>query len=134
MSAEPARDPFAAIADPVRRALVVSVAGRGPARVVDLAAEHPISRPAISRHLRLLVEAGVLIVADRGRERLYSLDPAGLEPVRAWLRGLPRVPVDATTLDALDLEVRRTRRDREGTQAMSGTQDPITTPRRKDLA
>uniref|UniRef100_UPI0011BAA62E metalloregulator ArsR/SmtB family transcription factor n=1 Tax=Escherichia coli TaxID=562 RepID=UPI0011BAA62E len=55
-------DPYAALADPVRRALLRQLAA-GPARVVDLAAAHPISRPAISRHLRLLGEAG-LVAAD----------------------------------------------------------------------
>ena len=50
-------DVFAALADPVRRSLLGRLAG-GPARVVDLAAGLPISRPAVSRHLRLLPEAG----------------------------------------------------------------------------
>ena len=57
-------DAFAALADPVRRDLLVA-AGRGrPARVVDLAGGHPISRPAISRHLRLLDEAGLVTAED----------------------------------------------------------------------
>ncbi|MFC8620969.1 ArsR family transcriptional regulator [Streptomyces anulatus] len=50
-------DPFIALADPVRRDLLRTLAS-GPARVVDLAARHPISRPAVSEHLRLLTEAG----------------------------------------------------------------------------
>jgi DNA-binding transcriptional ArsR family regulator len=105
-------DVFVALADPVRRDLLVRLA-TGPARVVDLAADHPISRPAISRHLRVLSDAGMVSGEDRGRERHYALRREGLAPVHGLLRALavaqPRVGPDA--LDALDLEVRRTVRD-----------------------
>lgn len=106
-------DAFEAIADPTRRAIVVRLA-QGSARVVDLAAGHPVSRPAISRHLRVLGEAGIVSAVDRGRERHYELVPAGLGPVRDWLDLLG--PGVATRfgehhLDALDLEVRRTVRE-----------------------
>jgi DNA-binding transcriptional ArsR family regulator len=105
-------DPFAALADPVRRALLRSLAD-GPARVVDLAASHPISRPAVSRHLRLLTEAGLTSVAEHGRERHYALDRSGLDPVAGYLADLrPRAPFDERSFDGLDLEVRRTVRDR----------------------
>lgn len=114
-------DAFAALADPVRRDLVVAVARRGPSRVVDLAAEHSISRPAISRHLRLLTESGVLEARDHGRERHYGLRAGGLAPVREWLRSLTAPPVDALALDSLDLEVRRTRREREAAVPDVGT-------------
>ena len=77
-------DPFAALADPVRRGLLRALAA-GPARVVDLAAAHPISRPAVSKHLRLLTEAGLATVEDRGRERHYALDRSGLAPVSGLL-------------------------------------------------
>jgi len=117
-------DQFAALADPVRRALVERLT-RGPARVVDLTAEHEISRPAISRHLRVLGEAGIVTADDVGRERHYRLAPGGLAPVRTWLDGVtassaseaPRIPEHA--LDGLDLEVRRVGRDRR--QAMPPT-------------
>lgn len=108
-------DPFAALADPVRRGLLYALAV-GPTRVVDLAAAHPISRPAISRHLRLLVEAGLASVEERGRERHYLLDRSGLTPVATLLdelRLLPPFP-DAA-FDGLDLEVRRTVRERSAT-------------------
>lgn len=114
-------DPFAALGDPVRRALVERLS-RGPARVVDLTSEHDISRPAISRHLRVLGQAGIVAAQDRGRERHYGLLADGLAPVRAWLDGLgtsPRVPEHA--LDALDLEVRRVGRDRAHTDASPTT-------------
>lgn len=109
-------DPFAALADPVRRDLLVRLS-RGTARVVDLAAEHAISRPAISRHLRLLAEAGLVAADERGRERHYGLTSSGLEPVTDLLETLlgaaaPAPPIADHQFDGLDLEVRRTVRER----------------------
>jgi DNA-binding transcriptional ArsR family regulator len=122
-------DVFEAVADPVRRDLLRRLVD-GPARVVDLAAAHDISRPAISRHLRVLTEAGLTTADDRGRERHYRLLPAGLEPVRRLLDELaaddgaastdaraaqgsaPRPRFTEGHLDGLDLEVRRTGADR----------------------
>ncbi|MBD8869874.1 ArsR/SmtB family transcription factor [Nocardioides donggukensis] len=117
-------DPFAALADPVRRDLLREVVG-GPRRVVDLAAGREVSRPAVSRHLRLLVEAGVVEVEERGRERHYRLRPEGLGPVSALLAELARgsdsvgAPAGriAGALDALETEVRRTGRERRTTGA-----------------
>lgn len=104
-------DPFPALADPVRRDLLRTLA-RSPARVVDLAAMHPISRPAVSKHLRVLVDAGLVSAETHGRERHYALLADGLEPVRGLLRDLTSRPrFDETILDGLDLEVRRTVRD-----------------------
>ena len=115
-------DPFPALADPVRRGLLRQLVD-GPARVVDLAHAHPISRPAISRHLRVLGEAGLVVADDRGRERHYRLDPAGLGPVTALVAELteptPLIPEHA--LDGLDLEVRRTVRDRAGSRPTEET-------------
>ena len=105
-------DPFVAIADPVRRALLVTLAS-GPARVVDLTAEQSISRPAVSRHLRVLSEAGLVTAEDRGRERHYRLERAGLAVVTDWVAALELRPrFDESVLDGLDLEVRRTGRER----------------------
>lgn len=112
-------DVFGALGDPVRRALVERLHD-GPARVVDLAQDHTISRPAISKHLRILGAAGVVEAEDRGRERHYRLVPTGLGPVREWLEGLSTAPrVSAHVLDALDLEVRRVGRDRAATTSTS---------------
>ncbi|WP_307828035.1 metalloregulator ArsR/SmtB family transcription factor [Nocardioides sp. SYSU D00038] len=107
-------DAFTALADPTRRALLVRVR-RGPARVVDLAADHAMSRPAVSKHLRVLVEAGLLSVSERGRERHYALRAEGLAAVRRLLDELaPPAGTRLTgqALDALDTEVRRTVRQR----------------------
>ncbi len=111
-------DVFAALGDPVRRSLLQEVAS-GPRRVVDLAASRPISRPAVSRHLKLLTEAGLVTGSDRGRERHYALDPAGLKPVARLLESLllGAGPVTSQSLDALATEVRRTTRDRRTSSA-----------------
>ena len=110
-------DIFGALADPVRRSLLSELAA-APPRVVDLAASRPISRPAVSRHLRLLLEAGVVTVADRGRERYYALDRDALAPVASYVAVLAEPagrPIAAQALDALETEVRRTSRERRHT-------------------
>lgn len=75
---------LAAIADPTRRAILESLRG-GAKPVSAIAAPLPISRPAVSQHLKVLRDAG--LVADRaeGTRRVYSIDPRGLGPLRAWL-------------------------------------------------
>ncbi len=115
-------DPFPALADPVRRELLRQLVD-GPARVVDLAAAHPISRPAISRHLRVLGDAGLVAADDRGRERHYRLHPAGLAPVTVFVAELagPTPPIPEHALDGLDLEVRRTVRERAGSRSTEET-------------
>jgi DNA-binding transcriptional ArsR family regulator len=104
-------DVFTALADPVRRSLLAELAG-GAQRVVDLAEGRPISRPAVSKHLRLLLDAGVVSVTDRGRERYYALDRTALATVSSYLAGLATHPVSEQALDALETEVRRTSRER----------------------
>lgn len=108
-------DVFDAIADPVRRDLLRTLTA-GSARVVDLAAALPISRPAVSKHLRLLAVAGLVEAQDVGRERHYRARPDALAPLEVFLAEMAaagaRPPVTATMLDALDLEVRRVGRDR----------------------
>lgn len=110
-----AMDVFDALADPVRRDLLVRVADV-PRSVTDLVREHAISRPAISRHLRILREAGLVTVTPAGRHRLHELNREALTPVGELLRALepPMPPVAEHQLDALDLEVRRTVHERSG--------------------
>ena len=107
-------DIYAALADPVRRSLLAELAAE-PCRVVDLAASRPITRPAVSKHLRVLLEAGAVTVRDRGRERYYALDRAALVPVATYVAGLVARPVPEQALDALETEVRRTTRQRRRT-------------------
>ncbi|HTE69934.1 MAG TPA: metalloregulator ArsR/SmtB family transcription factor [Actinomycetes bacterium] len=76
-----------ALGDPTRRA-ILELLRDGPKPVVELAGALPVSRPAVSQHLRVLKAAG--LVADRaaGSRRLYAVDPAGLDVLRAYLEGL----------------------------------------------
>src|SRR6185437_9238782 len=75
---------LAAIADPTRRQVFERLAA-GPRSVGELAAGLPVSRPAVSQHLKVLKDAG--LVADRaeGTRRVYEIDPHGLGALRAWL-------------------------------------------------
>jgi DNA-binding transcriptional ArsR family regulator len=107
-------DIFAALADPVRRSLLAELAA-APCRVVDLAASRPITRPAVSKHLRVLLGAGAVTVSDRGRERYYALDRVALAPVATYVAALTARPVPGHALDALETEVRRTTRERRTT-------------------
>ena len=77
-------DPFDALGDPHRRAIVELLA-RGDRSVQELADELPISRPAVSRHLRLLKEAGLVSARAEGTRRRYSLHDEGTAAVRAYL-------------------------------------------------
>jgi DNA-binding transcriptional ArsR family regulator len=78
------RDPFEALGDPNRRA-IVELLRVGARSVQELADELPISRPAVSRHLRLLKEAGLVMDEADGTRRLYRLHEDGVEEVRAYL-------------------------------------------------
>jgi DNA-binding transcriptional ArsR family regulator len=88
----PRHDPFDALGDPNRRA-IVELLGAGDRSVRELADDLPISRPAVSRHLRLLKEAGLVVEEPRGTRRIYRLHDEGVEAVRAYLE---RVWGDAT--------------------------------------
>lgn len=77
-------DVFRAIADPTRRALIDALR-QGPKHVNTLAQAFPVSRPAISKHLRILRESGLVTETRHGRERLYELKPAKLQPVDHWI-------------------------------------------------
>ncbi len=75
---------FSAIADPTRRAILDAIRGRERA-AGDIASLFPVSRPAISRHLRVLRSAGLVRERRVAQARLYSLDPAPLREVDRWL-------------------------------------------------
>lgn len=78
------RDPFDALGDPNRRAIVELLAA-GDRSVQQLADALPISRPAVSRHLRLLKEAGLVVEEPRGTRRIYRLHDEGIDQVRRYL-------------------------------------------------
>lgn len=75
--------PFAALADPTRRAIFERLAG-GPMPVGELAKAFPISRPAVSQHLKVLKEAGLVLDHQVGTRRLYRIDPDGVGAMRAY--------------------------------------------------
>ena len=75
---------FVALSDPTRRAVFEKLAG-GPRAVRDIARGLPVSRPAVSQHLKLLKEAGLVTDRSEGTRRIYQIDPAGLGAMRAWL-------------------------------------------------
>jgi DNA-binding transcriptional ArsR family regulator len=80
-------DPFEALGDPQRRA-IVELLRAGDRSVRELADELPISRPAVSRHLRLLKGAGLVTDRAEGTRRLYRLHEDGVEAVRAYIENV----------------------------------------------
>ena len=80
----PSGDPFDALGDENRRA-IVELLGSGERTVREIADALPISRPAVSRHLRLLKDAGLVIDEPRGTRRIYRLHDQGVEAVQAYL-------------------------------------------------
>lgn len=89
-----------ALADPTRRRIVELLAEEERS-AGEIASHFPTSRPGVSRHLRVLREAGLVQVREDGQRRLYSLEPEPLADLRAWL---------GNRLDALDTEIKRRRR------------------------
>jgi DNA-binding transcriptional ArsR family regulator len=77
-------DGWAALGDPTRRAIFARVAER-PRPVGELARDLPVSRPAVSQHLRFLKDAGLVIVEPTGNRRIYGVDPEVLAVLRAQL-------------------------------------------------
>jgi DNA-binding transcriptional ArsR family regulator len=84
VSAEPAGDPFNALGDPHRRS-IVELLRSGGRSVRSIADTLPISRPAVSRHLRLLKDAGLVVEEARGTQRIYRLHDEGVAAVHAYL-------------------------------------------------
>lgn len=101
-----------ALAEPTRRRIVELLAS-GERSAGEIASHFDTSRPAVSRHLRVLREQGLVQVRDDAQRRFYSLDPGPLAELDAWLaryRGFW-----TNRLDALDTEIRRRQRQREET-------------------
>jgi DNA-binding transcriptional ArsR family regulator len=105
-----------AIADSVRRDILMLLRDRAMS-AGGISGHFDISRPAVSRHLRVLRECGLVIDDVRGRERWYRIDTAPLSPLVRWLTDLHNRW--AAPLDALTTEVYRTRRDRRGSRTIS---------------
>ena len=79
-----APDGFGALADPTRRTIFERLAEK-PSAVGELARGLPVSRPAVSQHLKVLKEAGLVHETAEGTRRIYRLDPRGIAAMRDWL-------------------------------------------------
>lgn len=80
-----AMDRFAALAEPTRRQ-IVELLGEQPLSAGEIVSRFSMSAPAISQHLKVLKEAGLVSVEVRGQRRIYRLDPQGLDAFEAWVR------------------------------------------------
>ncbi len=101
-----------ALADPIRREILVML-HEAPRTAGAIAETFTVSRPAVSRHLRVLREAGLVRDTVSGREREYALALDALAPLEAFLAQLRGPSVWSRRLDALETEVHRVRRRRE---------------------
>src|SRR5436190_21631946 len=77
-------DGWMALGDPTRRAIFERLAER-PRAVGELGSRLPVSRPAVSQHLKVLKEAGLVVDRPAGNRRIYQLDPSGIGALRAYL-------------------------------------------------
>jgi DNA-binding transcriptional ArsR family regulator len=102
-----------ALADPSRRSIVAKLA-RGPVTAGELAAMLPIARPGVSRHLRVLREAGLVEVRAEAQRRVYSLRTEPLAEIDTWLG--PYRALWEQRLDALHTEIARGKRERRSTR------------------
>ncbi|MFC6092713.1 metalloregulator ArsR/SmtB family transcription factor [Saccharothrix lopnurensis] len=114
-------DVAGAIADPVRRRVLEMLRDDGPLSAGQIAERFAISRPAVSRHLRVLRESGLVRDELVGRQRFYDLDTTRLTPLARWLAGFDRPAGLAHHLDALETEVYRARRERRTDRSEENT-------------
>jgi len=77
---------FAALADPMRRKLLLNLAENSPRTATQLAKEYPITRQGILKHLDILENAGLVTVYQKGREKRYSLTPEPLSELDQWIK------------------------------------------------
>ncbi len=103
-NAAPRTDVFVAVVDPTRRALLDRLRA-GPAPVNALAADFALSRPAVSKHLRVLRDAGLVRETRVGRERIYRLRPLPLQRVAGWVEGFRALWTAGTDGSKRDPEV-----------------------------
>ena len=90
---------FNALGDPTRRAIFEQLAG-GPLAVVEVSRRMPVSRPAVSQHLKILMDAGLVTVESEGRRNHYRIDPKGVLAMRDYLDGMWDVALHAFKLAA----------------------------------
>jgi DNA-binding transcriptional ArsR family regulator len=112
--------PWGLLGDPTRRAIIELLARR-PHAVGELADQLPVSRPAVSQHLRALKQAGLVRDRPHGTRRVYQLDPAGVTALRAWLDRVWRQALAAF-------------QDAVAADASAATADPPEPPRHEEQA
>ena len=79
---------FAALADPMRRSLLVNLAEHSPRTATQLAEEYPVTRQGILKHLTILEHAGLVAIHQVGREKRYTLTPEPLEELEQWIANI----------------------------------------------
>ena len=108
-----------ALADPTRREIFERLA-RSPSAVGELASELPVSRPAVSQHLKVLKDAGLVVHRTHGTRNVYEIDPHGLGALRAWL--------DQFWTDALEAFKAEVEKDEPAPPERHGGAQPSTPP------
>jgi DNA-binding transcriptional ArsR family regulator len=119
-----------ALADPIRREILLMLR-EAPRTAGAIAETFTVSRPAISRHLRVLREAGLARDNSSGREREYALTLEALAPLESFLARLRAPSAWSRRLDALETEVHRVRRRRETHEHPAGEKSRTKPTRRK---
>ena len=114
-------DAFAALADPNRRAIVELVAQRGELAASAIAAHFSISAPAVSQHLKVLREAGVLVMEKRAQQRIYRVNPDAMQTVAGWAQRM--AGVWRGRFDALDALLEAEQRRSQPTQSKASKAD-----------
>ncbi|WP_040792837.1 ArsR/SmtB family transcription factor [Nocardia paucivorans] len=125
---------FEALADPVRRAILELVSSgeqTAGALVAAVQQDVPITQPAVSQHLKVLREAGLVRVRVEGTRRIYTLDPDGIDNARYWLAELV-APLEQFTgpLEALATEIARGKRERRAADIARAGEKPTDRKRR----
>ena len=110
-----------ALADPTRREIFERLA-RAPSAVGELASVLPVSRPAVSQHLKVLKDAGLVVHRTHGTRNVYEIDPKGLGALRAWLDQFWGMALDAfkAEVESKALAARKTETGRSGKEPADG--------------
>ncbi|MFD3191609.1 ArsR/SmtB family transcription factor [Sedimentitalea sp. HM32M-2] len=103
---------FSALSDATRLAIVEQLMDQGECSAGDLVARAAMTGPAVSRHLKVLRQAGLVTQRARGTQRLYSVRPEGLRAIADWT--LSRRTFWETSLDRLDAAIRREKEECNG--------------------
>jgi DNA-binding transcriptional ArsR family regulator len=119
-----------ALADPIRREILVMLRD-APRTAGAIADAFTVTRPAVSRHLRVLRESGLVSDTASGREREYALSLEALAPLEAFLAKLHGPGVWSRRLDALETEVHRVRRQRQTRVQATEDKTPSKNTKRK---